>query len=113
MTDADNRWMDPQARIERFSLAAHRLAMSRLRERPERVEELLATISRWRTHRGVTHSDPYMTEWEALLRKPLDEIERVVCGEGEHETVLRSVSPMGRLITTEERDRLLMESKRS
>jgi hypothetical protein len=82
MIDADNRRMDPQARIERFLLAAHRLARTRLRENPERVEELLAT-------------------------------ESVVCEEGEHETVLRSVSPIARLITTEERDRLLREAKQA
>jgi hypothetical protein len=105
----NDRLHDPQARIERFSLAAHRLVMKKLHEDPQRVGVLQATITRWRAQRGLTHSEPYMQEWERLLELPLDEFERLICADTDHATVLRSVSPFGSLLTQEERDRLLLE----
>ncbi len=109
MNTATDRFHDPQARIERFSLAAHRLVIKKLHEDPQRVGILQATITRWRAQRGLTHSEPYMQEWERLLRLPLDELERLICADNDHTTVLRSVSPFGALLTQEERDRLLRE----
>jgi hypothetical protein len=106
-----DRSNDPQARIERFWLAAHRLAFVRLRENPQRVNDLLATISRGRAQGSLTHSEPYMKEWERLLSMPLDEMERSLCPEDDHATVLRTVSPIGLLITPEERERLRKESR--
>jgi hypothetical protein len=104
-----DRFHDPQARIERFSLAAHRLVMKKLYEDPQRVGVLQSTLTRWRTQRGLTHSEPYMQEWERLLRMPLNELERLICADNDHATVLRSVSPFGSLLTSEERNRLLLE----
>jgi hypothetical protein len=109
--EANDRSMDRQVQIERFLLAAHRLAMQRLRENPLRVADLLATIARWRAQGSLTHSEPYMQEWESLLRLPIDDLEVAICGEGDHPTVLRSVSPVGQLITAEEREQLRRESK--
>ncbi len=109
MNTATDRFHDPQARIERFSLAAHCLVMKKLHEDPRRIDVLQATITRWRAQRGLTHSEPYMQEWERLLQLPLDELERLICADNDHATVLRSVSPFGALLTQEERDRLRLE----
>jgi hypothetical protein len=106
MRIAQDRFNDPQARTERFLLAAHRLAMTKLHEAPHRIEELAATIARWRAQGALTRSEPYMREWERLLRLPLDDLERVICAGNDHATVLRSVSPIACLISGEERDRL-------
>jgi hypothetical protein len=104
--------MDRQRRIELFLLAAHRLAIARLREDPARVEELRSVLRRWRAQRGETRSDAYFDEWEALLDRPIEEVERVVCANDDRAVALRSTSPIAPLITSAERERLLGEAGR-
>jgi hypothetical protein len=105
----NDRFHDPQARIERFSLVAHRLVMKKLHEDPRQIDVLQATITRWGAQGALTRSEPYMQEWECLLKLPLDDFERLICADNDHATVLRSVSPIGSLLTQEERDRLRLE----
>ena len=103
--------MERQRSIERFLLAAHRLAMSRLREQPQRVEELRSVLRRWREQSGRSHSDRYWDEWDRLLAMPLDDLERTICANDEHAAVLRSVSPIGMLISEAERSELLRRAR--
>lgn len=103
--------MDRQRRIERFLHAAHRLAVSRLRAEPGRLADVRAQLQRWRAISGRTRSDRYWDEWERLLEMPIDEFERVVCADDEHSTVLRSVSPIGVLISEAERAELLRRAR--
>jgi hypothetical protein len=103
--------MDRQRRIEIFLQAAHRLAVSRLRADPGRMAEVRALLQRWRQQAGPNRSDLYWDEWEKLLALPLDEFEHVICADGEHATTLRSVSPIGVLISEQERRQLLSEAR--
>lgn len=103
--------MNRQTQIEAFLLAAHRLALSRLRETPSRIEEARGLLSRWRVQDGKTRSDPYWDEWEHLLESDVDALECVVCAVGDHPTALRSVSPLGVLLTQEERASLLEQAR--
>ena len=103
--------MNRQQQIDKFLLAAHRLALSRLRAEPARIEPVRAQMARWRVQSGPTRSDPYWDEWQQLLVADLVEIERVVCADNEHGAVLRSVSPMSTLITQGERAVLLREAR--
>ena len=103
--------MNRQQQIEKFLLAAHRLALRRLRARPERIEPVRAQLARWRVQSGPTAYDAYWDEWQQLLAAGLEEIERVVCADDEHGAVLRSVSPMSTLITQVERLQLLREAR--
>jgi hypothetical protein len=105
--------MDRQRRIEVFLQAAHRLAVSRLRAEPGRLGEVRALLHRWREQSGRTRSDVYWDEWEQLLELPIDDLESVICADDEHATVLRSVSPIGVLISQAERRELLREARRS
>ena len=105
--------MDRQRRIEVFLQAAHRLAMARLRAEPSRIGEVQALLRRWREQSGRTRSDLYWDEWERLLVMPIDDFESVICADDEHATVLRSVSPIGVLISEAERRELLREARRS
>jgi hypothetical protein len=105
--------MDRQRRIEVFLQAAHRLAVTRLRTEPARIGEVRALLHRWREQSGRTRSDIYWDEWEHLLELPVDDFERVICADDEHATVLRSVSPIGVLISEAERRELLREARRS
>jgi hypothetical protein len=103
--------MDRQKRIEYFSLLAHRFVIERLREAPEKVQLLGNTLKRWRLQRGPSRSDPYFDEWERLVEQGIDAIESATCNESDHATVLRSVSPVGCLISVAERNELLARSR--
>ena len=105
--------MDRQRRTEVFLQAAHRFAMVRLRADPDRIGDVRALLQRWREQSGQTRSDPYWDEWERLLALPLDDFEQVICADDEHATVLRSVSPIGAVISNAERRELLREARRA
>lgn len=107
--------MDPRVRTERFSLAAHRLAVERLRERPERLEEARDVIRRWRLQSAQqpARCDPYWDEWDRLLVAGVDALARAVCASDDHAATLRSVSPLGRFISPAERYRMLREAQDS
>jgi len=103
--------MNRQQQIESFLLAAHRVALARLRAEPARIARVRAQLARWRQRSGPGRSDPYWDEWEQLLHAGLDELDRAVCSEQEHAAVLRSVSPMSVLLTQRERAELLREAR--
>ena len=104
--------MDRHARIDRFSLAAHRLAVLRLREQPKRVDEARDVIRRWRSQAAQpAHCDPYWEEWDRLLAEGVDAVERVICSPDDHAATLRSVSPLGRFVSPAERYRMLREAQ--
>lgn len=104
--------MDRQKRIHEFSLAAHRLAVERLRERPERLREAVDVLNRWRVLAGgASHCDAYWSEWERLLNEGVDAVEAAVCAADDRAATLRSVSPLGRFISVGERNRLLGEAR--
>lgn len=103
--------MNRQQQIDQFLLAAHRLALTRLRADPTRIEPVRAQLARWRERSGPTRSDPYWDEWQSLLQADLQELERVICADDEHGAVLRSVSPMSTLVTQAERAVLLRASR--
>lgn len=105
--------MDRQRRIELFLQAAHRLAATRLRAQPERKAEVQALLRRWREQPGRNRSGTYLEEWDHLLAMPIDDFEKAFCADDEHATVLRSVSPIGILISDAERRELLREASAS
>ena len=104
--------MNRQDQINVFSLAAHRLAVERLREQPARVREALGVLQRWREQAGgPSHSDAYWDEWDRLLREGVDSVEQAVCLSTDRAATLRSVSPLGRFITVPERNELLRQTR--
>jgi hypothetical protein len=103
--------MDRQQRINDFSLAAHRLAVARLREQPHRIDEALGVLRRWREQAGgPSHCDAYWNEWDRLLREGADAVEQAVCLSTDRAATLRSVSPLGRFISVVERNALLRQA---
>jgi hypothetical protein len=104
--------MDRQQRIHEFSLAAHRLAVARLREQPARLREAVDVLNRWRALAGgASHCDTYWNEWERLLNAGADAVEAAVCAPDDRAATLRSVSPLGRFLSVAERNRLLGEAR--
>ena len=103
--------MDRQARIDAFSVAAHCVAVARLREQPARLREAREVLQRWRDQAGgPSHCDPYWDEWDRLLQQDVEAVEAAVCVATDHAATLRSVSPLGRFLTAEERNRLLRQA---
>ena len=99
--------MNAQQHIEAFTLEAHRLAVQRLREQPQRCSEAIEVLRRWRAAAECpARSGLYWSEWERLLAQGPDAVEAAVCAMTDHAATLRSVSPLGRLLTVEERHRL-------
>jgi hypothetical protein len=106
--------MDRHAQIDVFSLAAHRVALDRLHEKPQRLEEALCVLARWRKIAGgPSHSDRYWNEWERVLREDVAAVERLALDPSSHGATLRSVSPLGRFLTPQERLALLREARRT
>ena len=104
--------MNRQQQINLFSLAAHRLAVARLREKPQRLLEVRGVLERWRVQAGEpAHCDPYWNEWDRLLSEGVDAIERAVCVATDQAATLRSMSPLGRLISVGERNELLRRAR--
>lgn len=103
--------MNRQQQIDAFLLAAHRLAVMRLRAEPGRLREASAQLDRWRERNGPTRSDPYRDEWEALLAQGVAAVERVACEDSEHGATLRNVSPLSVLLTQRERMDLLRQAR--
>ena len=103
--------MNRQQQIDRFLLAAHRLAVVRLREEPRRIEQVRALLRKWRLASGVSRSDPYWDEWDALLAAGVDALEGAVCAGSDHAQALRNVSPVSVLLTQRERAQLLQEAR--
>jgi len=105
--------MNRQDQINAFTLAAHRVAVERLREQPELIDQAVSLLRRWREQAGPTRSDRYWDEWERLLAGGVDRIEQATCGADEHAATLRSTSPLGVLISQCERSELLREARQA
>jgi hypothetical protein len=104
--------MPSQQQIHVFTQAFHRVAVERLALQPELVERALQTIARWQTQRGPSASDPYMHEWQALLKGDLSQLQLRVCADDDHAATLRNTSPLGFVLTPSERHTLRGENMR-
>lgn len=103
--------MPNQQDIDRFTLAFHRRAVARLRNDEVLLEKARATLDRWRAQRGTTASDPYFEQWRKLLDEGPDAIERQVCADSDSAAALRSVSPLGFVLSASERAALHRQVK--
>ena len=104
--------MPSQQQINAFTQAFHRAAITRLDEQPALVERALQTIARWQAQRGPNASDPYMHEWQVLLKGDLTLLQARVCADDDHAATLRNTSPLGFALTPAERHTLRGESMR-
>ena len=98
--------MPSQQQINAFTQAFHLTAIKRLAAEPALVERALQTVQRWYEQRGPSASDPYMCEWQGLLRGDLRELQNRVCADSDEAATLRNVSPLGFVLTPAERQAL-------
>ena len=95
--------MKNQQAIDRFTLAFHERAVERLRDDVKLLVKARDTLDRWRAQRGVTASDSYYEAWRALLAEGPEAVARAVCAETDMAAALRSVSPLGFVLSPDER----------
>jgi hypothetical protein len=95
--------MPSQQWINQFTLGFHRQALARLCEQPHLIERALQTLDRWEAQGAQAASQIYRDEWRRLLRSNVAAIEKHVCNDSEHATTLRSVSPLGFVMSEQER----------
>jgi hypothetical protein len=103
--------MNRQQQIELFLRLAHRTALRRLRAQPDRRQEALERLRRFASRPGAEHSAPYYRRWEDLLRGDIGDLEAMIESSDEQATVLRSMSPLGFLLTQHERAQLLAQAR--
>lgn len=103
--------MNRQQQLDQFSLALHRRAMAVLRLEPALRERASQTLVRWRQQAGETRSDVLWNEWAQLLAADFDVLESAALDESEHGQLMRSVSPLGVLVSQAERTTLLQQAR--
>lgn len=102
--------MPSQQAIDRFTLAFHEQAIVRLREHDELRSQALRVIDRWEANGLSASSRRYRDEWRSLLSGDTAGLERAVCSSNDHAATLRSMSPLGFVLTPAERLRIRSEA---
>ncbi|MGJ7615080.1 MULTISPECIES: hypothetical protein [unclassified Variovorax] len=103
--------MNRQQQLDQFSLALHRRALDALRHEPGLRDHARKTLARWRQQSGTTRSDALWDEWALLLADEFVVLENAALGESEHGQLMRSVSPLGGLVSQSERMTLLKQAR--
>lgn len=103
--------MNRQQQLDAFSLALHRRALDALRHQPGLREHARQTLARWRLQSGESRSDVLWDEWEQLLCGDVGILESAALVESDHGQLMRSVSPLGGLVSQAERMALLRRAR--
>lgn len=101
--------MNRQQEIEAFLLLAHRAALCRLRDDPRRIGEALERVRRLSAKAGAERALPYYRRWQELLSGDPGALEAAVTADDDRGAALRSVSPLGFLLSHSERADLLAQ----
>lgn len=88
--------------IDRRSLAMHRLVADKIRRDPALFEKAKGTLARWRTV-VCPASQPYLEEWERLMKQGADACLAVAVEDSERANALRQSSPFAGILTNQER----------
>lgn len=88
-------------RIDARSLAMHRAIAEKLRRQPELLVIASENMERWRPTAG--RSTPYLDAWEAILRRPFEEVLRVIQEDSEQMRAMRQSSPFAGVLSPKER----------
>jgi hypothetical protein len=80
----------------------HRLVAEKLRREPALLDRARATLARWRVT-ASPRSQPYLEEWQRILRAGLDATVAALLEDSERATALRQCSPFTGILTSRER----------
>ncbi len=98
--------MPSQQWIEQFTLDFRRVALQRMRVQPELISIAENTLTRWEAQGASKRSQAHRDAWRQLLRSGVAAIEAAVCNESERAALLRSVSPLGFILSESERSHI-------
>ena len=86
----------------------HQLIAQKIRRDPELLQKARETLARWLGQaRENDRSRDSLTEWQALLERPLEEILSFIASDDEEPNRLRQSSPFAGILTEEERGEIL------
>jgi hypothetical protein len=95
--------MPTQRQIERFTLEFHQVAVDRLRVYPEQLTKAVEVLNRWETQGSSGSGQVYRDTWRLMLDSGVDEIEKTVCVDTDIAATMRSMSPLGFVLSEDER----------
>jgi hypothetical protein len=98
--------MPSQQWIEQFTLDFHRVALERMRAQPELISKAESTLTRWEAQGASMRSQADRDAWRQLLRSGVAVIEAEVCNQSDRAALLRSVSPLGFVLSASERNQI-------
>jgi hypothetical protein len=99
-----------QRQIERFTLEFHRVAIGRLRVHPEYLAKAIEVLNRWEVQGASPRSQVYRDEWRRLLQRGVDDIEQFSCVDTDDAATIRSMSPLGFVLSEQERLQIRREA---
>lgn len=88
--------------IDERSLELHRLIAGKIRRNPALLEKVKATLARWKESVGP-NSQPYLDEWERLMRQGMGPCLAVAEERSERAAALRQSSPFTGILSASER----------
>jgi hypothetical protein len=95
--------MPTQRQIERFTLEFHQVAVNRLRTHPEHLTKAVEVLNRWEAQGSSGSGQVYRDNWRRVLSGGVDEIEKTVCIDTDSAATMRSMSPLGFVLSEPER----------
>ena len=97
------------AKADRRNLHLHRVAIQKLRRQPELRKPALKLVEKWLLDEAAQCSRKWLEEWRVMLSEwTLDRLEGAVLDE-EYGQTLRQCSPLGPILTPQERWKALRE----
>lgn len=101
--------MNGHARHDLRSLAMHQEAVRVLREHPEKAARALEVLTRWQAQ-GDVHTMPLWDEWRRIIEGGLWEL---AVQDNDRGQQLRQASPLGFVLTEDQRDAIFQRFRRS
>jgi hypothetical protein len=90
----------------------HQVALEKLHRHPELLSPVMALLDRWLEQESLRSSRPWLERWRELLTsRPFEQMSEVVLSEEEGQ-VLRQCSPLGPVLTVQERWKALQDVNR-
>lgn len=89
------------------SLELHRLAASKIKEKPELINKAIENIERWKSQNSF--AQPYLDEWMAHINEGIQSLIKFMESESDVAARLRSSSPFVGIIKPEERTKIFKE----
>lgn len=102
--------MPSQRQIECFTLQFHRTAVDRLRVHPEYLVQAIGVLDRWEAQGASSAGQAYRDTWRNALQMGLPDVEKISCVDTDEAATLRSMSPLGFVLSEQERMHIRREA---